>query len=92
MSLTDRILAAVELHPGSTTNAVVWLVRSRKCDVIEELERLRRGNHLEVRNGPRRSKAWYAAANGSQRFPYTSEMGPGRESHVGAPSHGGTGR
>jgi hypothetical protein len=63
-----RILAVVTASPGITTNVLCREVRVRKTDVLAELERLRREQHLRFENGNRGSKCWYVVEGRGNQF------------------------
>jgi hypothetical protein len=57
--LADQIIAIVTGHPGITTIGICRAARVRKCDVLVELERLRREQVLRFQKGHRGSKCWF---------------------------------
>ena len=57
--LAVRILAVVAADPSITTNGVCRKLKARKTDVIDELERMRRGRLLQFEHGKRGAKHWY---------------------------------
>jgi len=67
--LAVRILAVVAADPSITTNGVCRKLKARKTDVIDELERMRRGRLLQFEHGKRGAKHWYPVAEPGNQFP-----------------------
>jgi hypothetical protein len=64
-ALSGRILAVVFDHPGLSTVGVCREVRARKCDVLRELELLRREQLLRFERGARGAKSLLAVSEPS---------------------------